>query len=251
MKLQIKRYFDDSYKTYDSNADIQKIVAQELSDFITPTKCDNLLELGIGSGVFTTFLLEKINARSYFGLDLAYKMLISSKNKFKDFHLINGDIDNLPLKIEHFDIIASSSTLQWLEYPEKTINDLLNNLKKGAKCYFSIFLDGTFNEMKEVSKITKFGSIYSLKNAEFYKNIFNRKDIYINFYEKKYVLFYNSVIDFLKTHKKTGARYTEKKAIAGKQSFLNFCRLYEELYKTEDSKIPVTYNILYIICEKR
>ncbi|KAA0259464.1 methyltransferase domain-containing protein [Deferribacter autotrophicus] len=247
MKLQVKRFFDNSFKTYDNNANIQKIIANHLAGHISKNYYEQVLELGVGSGLFTKLLMDKISFKKYVGIDLSYNLLTKAKSKFDELSFINADIDYLPVDIARFDIITGSSVLQWLEFPKNTISLLIQNAKKGTEFYFSIFLEGTFSEMKHLYHLTGFGSVFNLKDENFYKDIFYNfnKSEWI-FEKQNYVLYYDSVQEFLKQHKKTGARYTEKKSFTSKQSYINFCRLYEELFKNENNKIPVTYSILYI-----
>ncbi len=59
MKSLIKKSFDRASSTYETSADIQKIIAKDLTETIKNKFYKNTLEIGIGSGLFTGILLPK------------------------------------------------------------------------------------------------------------------------------------------------------------------------------------------------
>jgi malonyl-CoA O-methyltransferase len=250
MKISVKRFFNNAAKSYNSSAEIQKIIAKELASMLNKKKAyKNILEIGTGSGFLTENLFLDLSFDKYIHIDIAYDFLKTFKNSDKHMNkmeYINADVEFLPLKNNVFDLLLSSSTLQWLENPKITIFDLINGLKNTSEFYFSIFGEGTFFEMKEISKITGFGSVMDMKNSEFYKSILSKiPNISYDIAVKDYIINYNSVIEFLKHHKKTGARYTSNSKPKGKSSFNAFCQLYKDIFEI-DGKIPVTYSIIYI-----
>jgi malonyl-CoA O-methyltransferase len=100
--------------------------------------------------------------------------------------------------------------------------------------------------MKEISKITDFGSVMDMKSRDFYHKILkNIPNIKYNIEVMDYLIYYDSVMEFLKHHKRTGARYTSTSKPKGKSSFNAFCQLYKDIFGVE-GKIPVTYSIIYI-----
>ncbi len=252
MKSQIARYFDIASKTYDEAASIQQIVAEYLSKKIDKRRYANVLELGIGSGTFTRQIVNNIQYNSYTAIDISAKMIKTAKEKFLDNLLyIKGDIDSLPFKDNMFDLIVSSSTLQWIQKPKESIRDIIRKLKVGGDFYFSIFVDGTFKEMKSLYHLTGFGSTFPLKPADFYIDILEKSGAICQSELRTYVFKYPSVKDMLAYHKKTGARYTKNSKMVGKNQFIKFCKLYEKLYSTGDSMVKTTFSILYVWGKKR
>jgi malonyl-CoA O-methyltransferase len=83
-----------------------------------------------------------------------------------------------------------------------------------------------------------------------YKIIFDEYNLDYEIITKDYILFYDSVINFLKHHKKTGARYTSNNKPAGKKAFNAFLQLYSDIFGTEKG-IPVTYSIIYVTGRKK
>jgi len=245
MKLLIKRYFNNVTQTYDNSANIQQIIADELAANIPAKYFENVLEIGTGTGFLTKRVIQKIQSAFYLNIDLAFELLLSYSKQTKNMFFVNADADYLPIKKNNFDLLISSSTFQWLEKPEKSFDKIFNSLKDEGEFYFSIFGSGTFFEMNEISKVTGFGSVMPMLSEKDYENIFKKSSIDFEITTKNYILFYDSVLKFLKHHKKTGARYTSKNKTTGKKSFNAFCQLYKDLFGTEKG-IPVSYSIIYI-----
>lgn len=255
MKISVKRFFNNASESYDNSADIQRIIAAHLAASIDTTKpYGSILEIGTGTGFLTEHLKADIDCQLYTHLDMAFELMLSvrnSKTHLPCMAYINADAEFLPFKKNRFDLMISSSTFQWLEHPETSIPNMIQLLKPGSPFHFSIFGDGTFFEMKEISKMTDFGSVMPLNTADFYQSILNDiENIEVSIETKSYIVHYDSVIQFLKHHKKTGARYTASNKPKGKKSFNAFCQLYTDIFST-DKGVPVTYNIHYIKGVKR
>lgn len=240
MKVHIKRSFDSSCATYDSSCDIQRLVAGRLAE-LTGIGHENILEIGAGTGIFTDELAAKYPGADVTCVDISASLLSGALKKHPDYRYICADGENLPIT-GAFDMIASSSTFQWFDSPEKSIPAMLKLLRKGGEFAFSIFAEGTFVEMSILNKMTGFGSVYDLRPDSVYMDIF--KEYGAEFETREYVLFFDSVKEFLKKQKGTGATFTGVSKFSSKSSYQKFIELYPELFG-ENGKIPVTYKIFY------
>jgi malonyl-CoA O-methyltransferase len=204
-----------------------------------------ILEIGTGTGIFTEKIAEKFPDSDTTCVDIAHSLLAEAKAKFPDNKFICGDGENLPVGDDDFDLIASSSTFQWFDNPEKSISEMMGKLEKGGQFAFSIFVEGTFVEMGILNKMTGFGSVYDLRPDSAYVEIFKNLGIDAEFETREYVLFFDNVKTFLKKQKGTGATFTGTTKFTSKTAYKKFLELYPELFG-EDGQIPVTYKILYI-----
>ncbi|PLX69434.1 MAG: hypothetical protein C0603_00465 [Denitrovibrio sp.] len=243
MKVHIKRSFDSSCSTYDESCDIQRMVASHLAGQITGKHTD-ILEIGTGTGIFTSELASKYVDASVTCVDVAHSLLAEARVKHPKNRYVCADAERLPMAGQSFDLIASSSTLQWFGKPEKSIPNMLSNLISGGQFAFSVFVDGTFQEMSILNGMTGFGSVYNLRPDSDYMEILKGYDV--QFETKEYVLYFDTVKDFLKKQKGTGATFTGMSKFSSKSSYQKFLELYPELFG-EDGKIPVTYNIFYAV----
>ncbi len=242
MKIHIKHAFCSSSESYDSSCDIQRIVAEHLAEFLPECEQDGVLEIGTGTGIFTKLLNEKCGAAVC--VDIADALLAKAARQYPENLYVCGDGECLPVR-GGFSLITGSSALQWFQQPEKSIPDMLKHLKKGGKFAFSVFVEGTFVEMSILNQMTGFGSVYSLPKEADFVRIFEGCGVSVNKDVKEYVLHFDSVSEFLKKQKGTGATFSGKDKPTSKTSYRKFLELYPELFG-ENGKVPVTYRILYI-----
>jgi len=128
---------------------IQKKVAQKLIEKIKkPYK--KILDLGCGSGEIYKNLPLKPNL--FIGVDLS-PIMCKLHPKNKNIKIINDSFENINLfrklkSISPFDLIISSSALQWSKDLDFIFYNL-NSLK--GDWLFSIFCDGTFKTIREIT----------------------------------------------------------------------------------------------------
>lgn len=232
----IKRSFDLASKTYPNFSELQNNIAKNLTSMIKGNFFENVLELGVGDGKFAN--LVNFGYKNYIGIDLSFNMALLFKKNHISKHPIVADAENIPFRTNTFDLIISSSVFQWLSKPEESIPNLLRLLKNKKNMYFSAFSKGTFWQMQEIAKITGFGSVLDLKDKKFYENLgFECKN-------KQYLIYYKNVKDFLYSHKKSGARYTNHNSLCAKSKFFEFSSLYENLFGTKNG-IEVSYAVVF------
>jgi len=235
-KNYIKRSFDLAAKTYSSFSELQNVIAKSLINMINKNFFGNVLEIGVGDGKLANIV--NFDYLNYIGIDLSPNMAYIFKKNHPFKYSIIGDAENLPFRPNTFDLIISSSVFQWFSNPKESIPKLFSLLKSKKNIYFSAFSKGTFYQMQEVSKITGFGSVLELKDIYFYENL--------GFECKKniYTIYYKNVKDFLYSHKKSGARYTNQTSLCAKSKYFEFCTTYEKLFGSKKG-IEVTYVVVF------
>jgi ubiquinone/menaquinone biosynthesis C-methylase UbiE len=141
-KIQVETYsklaesFDKKQKRENRNH-INKIKAIE--DFLELKKGDNVLELGVGTGIHADHLLNSVKGEiQYFGIDLSDDMLKKAKerlSKYKNIKLLNMEGEDLKFKDNSFDKVFISGSLHHFENPAKGISEIIRVLKnKGKFC---------------------------------------------------------------------------------------------------------------------
>lgn len=245
MKIHIKRSFDASCSTYDSSCDIQRMVASHLCSLLKGEH-KSILEIGTGTGIYTDELRRRYAYADITCVDISHPLLKRAKEKHPENIYICADGENLPVKGE-YDLITASSAFQWFSNPGLSISEMLKFLKKGGEFAFSIFAKGTFTEMAILNNMTGFGSVYNLRAGSEYLSALEGTEF--EHEEREYVLMFDSVQEFLKKQKGTGATFTGVNRFTSKSAYRKFLELYPELFG-EGDKIPVTYNISYIYGRK-
>lgn len=246
----LKYYFDRAVETYEKASRIQKKVAEDLLKKIEKKHYLTIVEIGSGRGFLSSSLTKMLYFEKFIHVDISFEFLKRLKtNSTKKHFFINACAEAMPIKDSLADLLISSSTLHWIQNPEKNFIKIFDVLKNNGKFYFSIFISDTLKELKEVSEITRFGSVYPLKEADFYLKIIQKTGFHFDYEIKTYREVYDSPVDLLLTHKLTGTNYTKNSRFSGKNSFKNFCDTYKKLFGNHDG-IYATYEVLFIEGQK-
>lgn len=226
-KLKKIRDFNSAAEHYDQDAIMQSMIAEELIERLNYIKINpkRILDLGSATGK-NTILLEKIFPKAeIYELDIALDMLRISMNKRSDIkklfspkkrYFINADMDQLPFQNNTFDLIISSSTIQWSE----NINLLLKNINKLLKIdglfLFSSFLKNTLIELQNFKEHTLTQNFLTIQE---YAEILNNN----NFYDPvlirdEYRNEYDDALSALRDLKKIGVTKSDEthKSLRGK-----------------------------------
>ena len=232
-KELIKEKFTKSLTTYNSNAFIQKIMADELIKLINGKKYKNILEIGSYTGILTEKLNKNnFNFENYIAIDLIpqSKSYINKINNKIEF--LNIDIENFKTQ-KKFDLIIANASLQWCDDLSYVLKKLQTLLTADGIIAFSLFGKKNFFEIKDIFNISlNYPSIENIKTM--FPN-----DILI--FEKKYELKFDNSLDILKHLKATGVNAIKKNNFLIKE-LKEKLKLYELKYQNK-----LTYNPLYVI----
>ncbi len=220
----ISNNFAKSAKTYDSNAYFQKYASKQLANVIKEksSQINTIFEIGCGTGFLTKELLEIFKNKEFLISDISDKMLKETIANTADFIKINkkinyqlcdvtGDLPNKP-----FDLITSGLTFQWLENDlSQHLKRLKNNLNDNGYIIFSTLTNKTFCNFKKCFE--KLNAPYPGPKLMSIEDIQNSCEKYFNsvsLITETYTESYNSIKDFLKRIKLTGAGNPNKKKIS-------------------------------------
>ena len=136
-KEKIKNNFKKSLKTYDTNAVVQKYAAEKLVSFLKGKKYNSILEIGSYSGLLTKEIVANTNFESYLALDII-DSFDSIKNLSPKIKTKIADIETWQPK-EKYDLIVSTSSLQWCNCLSDTLVKLKNSLNKNSTLAICIY----------------------------------------------------------------------------------------------------------------
>jgi len=188
--------FADEYRKHNI---IQSKVASYLTSLITIDKYKNILDLGSGSGAVYQNIVEKnIEFEKFIAFDFSSKMLKLHPNS-SNIQKICADFNQKEsfeyYKKKEFDILISSSALQWssdLSAVLETISLLAN------KYYFAFFTSNTFKTLHQTAGIDS--PIYS--KEDIIKIL--KKNYDFNVEEAQYHLNFSSVQEMFRYIKRSG-----------------------------------------------
>ena len=135
---------------------MQKRLAKELISSLPSLKKDGLkiLDIGSGTGEVAFLLADKFKGASIRGCDLALGMVRKAinKNRFPNVNFEVADAESLPYHDSEFDLVVSSTTLQWVEDLKSAFSEAKRVLKPGGYFAFITFGPKTLSELKRSYK---------------------------------------------------------------------------------------------------
>jgi malonyl-CoA O-methyltransferase len=257
----MKVNFNTKAGTYDRHSFIQKVMAKDMVKILSEgdLKVSRIFETGCGTGSYTELLIQEFPACKIIINDISENMLVKCRGKIKsiktsDAKYIKGDFEKIDMN-GPFDLITGNAVFQWFRNPEKNFSKIRENLGRSGNLGFSIFINGTFKELKEAFKkayyelgrdysdsTLKFNSrnkiIKSLESAGF-KNI--------KVLNKKYTMYYKSPVEFLDSLKNIGASHFKTERNVEYKIMKRMLNNYTYVMRKGEKVFPVTYNVLFCV----
>jgi len=216
------REFSKHFLQYEKYSFLQKKVAKHLLSKINHDK-KNILDLGCGNGLVYSHI--KCDYDKFIALDFSNKMLqIHPKNDKvklveKNFDDLDGDF------FKSFDLVISSSSLQW----SKDITKIIKNIQENSKDFaLAVFCDKTFKDLRNWLEIDTF-----LPSSDEIVSVLHN---YTTYEKKIYKIEFRDVISQL--------RYIKKSGVSGGVKKLSVKKL-RDFIKNYDKK-ELEFEVLFI-----
>lgn len=214
--------FNNKFHIYNENADIQKLVAHNLNNFISHNckekQFKSIFEIGCGTGIFTSYITKTYNFDNIILNDYFDTRKYLTNIKYSNFLL--GDIETIA--IPEVDIVVSSSVLQWI----KNFDLLTYKISKSTNLFtFSIF---TFGNLKEINNHFKISLDYM--KIDDIVTILNKYFKLVKYEQQTLKKEFDTPFDALKHLKNTGVTGFKKASISSIRSFSDTTLTYEVAY---------------------
>ncbi len=195
--------FSKNAKSYNKHNIIQKKVAKELVS-IFEKKYKTILDLGCGSGEICRLI--EWDFERFVAVDSSKKMC-SLHPKSDNIIVLNMDYENpllykKILKNAKFDIVCSSSSLQWCRDLDKTV-EMFSEIAKD--CIVSVFCDGTFKTIYQTCELNTFLPSYA-KVVDIFSKYYD-----ITYKREFYELYFKDNISKFRYIKKSGVSGGKRK----------------------------------------
>lgn len=242
-KQTVADRFKRSANTYHKEATVQRQIARHLCKLVCPYifRPVSVLEIGCGTGFLTEEIMKNIPLTSALLNDINPEMksfihrFLSEKCRF-----VACDAEKQSFS-KTFDLITSSSVIQWFNNIEKFICNTPNILSDNGIIALSSFGKENMKEIKNITGISlPYPDIRPHIESNFQILQYEEQIIKINF---------DSPADVLKHIKNTGVNGVQETRWGLKQ--LNeFKTEYIKHYQTETG-VGLTYHPIYIIATKK
>lgn len=148
-KNKIIRNFERYAPQYDDHADIQKQIAASLAADL-PECADDILEIGCGTGLLTSFLAEKYRMSDLHVTDISGVMLERTLLKINHPRISGSVLDAEMGKTgRHYDLIVGNMVCHWFEDLRKGLRNLSAMLNEGGRVFLTLPGPESFREWRD------------------------------------------------------------------------------------------------------
>lgn len=246
-KLLVEKRFTRSIKSYDQNACIQKKIAEELAQSL-PSEliAGGILEVGCGTGLFSTLLRKKYPDRELLLNDLceAVQPIIEEKIS-SPFRFLHGDAENMPWPSD-LSLLASSSCIQWWQEPLRFIGQSARHLQEGGHLLFSTFGPQQMYELTEVMG----GGLRYYSREELAQEMEEEGFQNIQTHERCYTLYFESLMALLLHLRHTGVNGTIHSTPLTASQLKELEKTYRLRYGNEKGELALSYQAIFVSGQK-
>lgn len=252
-KETIRKNFSRFAASYDAYAGIQLRAAKRLSELTTTDSCAKILEIGCGTGNYTSLLRNKFPSAKIKALDISSRMLDIAKQKLNSsgIEFIAADAEQITFT-EGFDLITSNACLQWLDDLQAALKNYCSILNPGSNISFSVFGPATFRQLRlAIADLFKKEIPIS---ANFFFNRDRLSEILEKYFDRIHIeeqLFdepYPSLRQLLNTIKYTGSRGAGLNGVSlGRRQLTEL----EKIYKDKFNDITAACQLFYCCAKKK
>jgi len=262
---KIAAAFHQRAADYDRHIAVQKRVVENLvRDLHSHQELlpGNILDVGSGTGSLLSRLSSIWPEASLCGVDLAYNMCLRSAARLGDACLlVNGDAGRLPFRPGIFDLVVSTSALQWTADLSQALHELRRVMMPGASLSIAFFCEGTLSELhrciREAVGTVCENSRYADRLHKFH-GVGEVEEILSGMDFERVVVncetetdWYDDLQSLLRSIRNIGAGTVSGGAdggLAWRGIIKETSQLYRDYYG-ENGRIPVTYKVLYLKAE--
>lgn len=152
-RRRVRHSFDRHAGQYEEYAFVQKRVVDRFIELLRDLAVypRRVLDVGAGTGKLLGNLIGLYPAADLVGLDLAYGMSQVAQANLAEHHstaCLTGDAESLPFIDRSYDLVVSTSALQWVNSLDGAFSEAFRVLVPGGRFVFAIFGERTLFELR-------------------------------------------------------------------------------------------------------
>ena len=246
-KQAVANAFAKAVNSYDHFASFQRDVGQHLLSLLAEPSLGKVLDLGCGTGHFSSILAQKSDV--ILALDLAPAMARRAASHHQKILPLVGDADHLPLRDNSITTVFSSLVLQWCDELSKPLTELKRVASK--QVVIATLLQGSLRELASSWQVVDGKPHVNrfLSKAQVELALGQAGIAHYHLEIKTHRLYFSDPRSVLSELKGIGANHlhsadAKEKGLAGVKLLKAMFTQYEQL-RTEQG-IPVTYQVCYL-----
>jgi len=226
-KAHVQRLFERSAASYDGVAGMQRDIVNDLAECllgVTPKHppMKSIVDIGCGTGYGLQALSKCFSEAHLTGLDLADAMLDVAKQQSIQARFVQGDIEALPFINNTYDLVWSSSAIQWCDLAT-AVSELIRVAKPDGQLAISTFADGTLKDWRALWGVSEATASKRFETLSSIKRAFDRPDLCnVNIVEKEYRQHFGSFSSAVASIRDLGAgnaEYDRPHGLLGRQHY--------------------------------
>lgn len=221
---------------YDAFAFIQKRAASFLLNKIKNISFkthQHFLEIGCGTGLFTTLLIQAFPESEFTITDISNDMLSVTVAKCEEFSNTAIQFNTLDGEtVQHLDIdvttVISAFTIQWFSNPLAAILNYFEQIPTVKRVIVSFLADGSFPEWKKYASLSGVPYTANMLPSELQlADELENHGFKVNCTTQWMNQVYPTAIEFFKSMKYIGAGYSRSKTQLSTVQFRNLLRVWD------------------------
>jgi malonyl-CoA O-methyltransferase len=260
-KQAVAASFSRAATSYDSAAQLQRTVAQQLLTQVTQqstTRAGNrILDIGCGTGAISAELAQH---GTVIALDAAQGMLQYARahslanTETQAVQWLCGDAEDLPLAGGAIDRVFSSLALQWCENPGSAFAEIARVLRAGGSASISTLGPDTLHELRSAwQSVDNRTHVNAFAAREVLENAIRRAGLTVKLWrEEMVVLHYAELRELTRELKALGAHNVNSArpdGLTSRARLQQFSAAYEAL-RDASGQLPATYQVWYLELQK-
>lgn len=253
-KRQVAASFSRAAASYDSVAELQRDVGQQLLERLPPARVPGRwMDLGCGTGYFTRALGGRFGEANGLALDIAEGMLKHARPQGGAAHFVAGDAERLPVGASSCDLVFSSLAVQWCAAFDAVLSEAHRVLKPGGVFAFTSLCMGTLYELRDSwRQVDGLVHVNRFREFETYRQLCAASGLSVVSLEKRpHILHYPDVRSLTHELKALGAHNLNPGrpgGLTGRARILALVEAYEQFRQARG--LPATYQVVYAVLEK-
>lgn len=249
-KRQISQSFSRAAASYDSAAEFQRTIADQLILRLPhPINPRHILDVGSGTGYLSAAARQKFPNTALTAIDIAPGMLgYAQQQRPVASHWLCGDAEALPLADACIDLVLSNLAYQWCERPQVWGAELRRILKPHGVAIFSTFGANTLHELRGAwRQVDDFIHVNRFVDINVLQKQLSASGLHCELTRECHVLTYSDLKALMRELKALGAHnvnHGRNSALTGRQRLQKLTVAYEQ-FRNSDGKLPATYEVIY------